>query len=355
MKLFFDARWTRTDYYDGISRYGASLIQALHTAGEDVTMLVFSKDQLKLLPKGVPYQIVNHPFSPRELFIARTLNRLGADVVFSPLQWMGSWGRHYKLILTLQDITYYQFPKPPTFLPLPVQIIWRLFHMAYWPQRLLLNTADAVATVSKTSRDYITNYHLTREPATVIYNAPQPGNKPAVHQNTTKDIVYIGSFMPYKNAELLIRGMEYLPHDFTLHLVSKISDSRLSELSDLIPDGANVIFHGGLDETSYQNLLVNAFALATASRAEGFGLPIVEAAIMGIPTVLSDLPIFHEVGGKGSLYFDPDNPQDFADQITKLSDQETRATLIQAGHTHVTRFSWDKSAQVLADLAKSLI
>jgi glycosyltransferase involved in cell wall biosynthesis len=158
MKLFFDARYTRTDYYDGISRYGASLIQALHEAGEAVTMLISSKEQLNLLPKNVPYVIINTPFSPKELFIARKLHVLGADVVFSPLQWMGSWGRKYKLILTLQDITYYQFPKPPTFLPLPIRIIWRLFHVAYWPQKLLLRTADAIATVSKTSRDYITEY-----------------------------------------------------------------------------------------------------------------------------------------------------------------------------------------------------
>jgi glycosyltransferase involved in cell wall biosynthesis len=354
MKLFFDARYTRTDYYDGISRYSASLIEALYTNGEDVTMLICDKAQLILLPKKIPYIVINSPLSARELFVARTLNKLGADVVFSPMQWMGSIGRKYKLILTLQDITYYQFPKPPTFLPLAVRIIWRLFHLVYWPQRLLLTSADAVATVSKTSRDYITTYGLTKIPPTVIYNAPQPQtNTPDTVPS--KDIVYIGSFMPYKNAEVLIEAMAYIPKEFTLHLVSKITSSRKAELQQLVSNHAKVIFHNGLSESAYQKLLSGAFALASGSKAEGFGLPIVEAAALGIPALLSDLPIFHEVAGDGALYFDPDNPQSFATSLVSMNSDKKRIDLSVAASAYVTRFAWTKSAEVLADLARSLL
>ncbi len=355
MKLYFDARYTRTDYYDGISRYGASLIEGLHENGVDVTMLIYDKAQLKLLPADVPYEIVNSPFSARELFIARRLNALGADVVFSPMQWIGSWGRRYKLILTLQDITYYQFPKPPTFLPLAIRIIWRLFHLAYWPQRLLLRTADAVATVSKTSRDYITEFGLTKTPATVIYNAPQPHTKKPSNAEPNRDIIYMGSFMPYKNAEVLIEGMAYAPSGFTLHLISRITPERKAELEALIPEGASVVFHNGLSEDDYQALLLNAYALASGSKAEGFGLPIVEAATLRIPALLSDIPIFHEVAGEGALYFDPDEPQDFARQLDALTRNDTRQKVALAAEKHVTRFAWTKSAKVLADLAESLL
>ena len=354
MKLFFDARYTRTDYYDGISRYGASLIQALHESGQSVTMIISSPDQLRLLPKQVPYVMLHTPFSPKEQFVARTLNKLGADVVFSPLQWMGSWGRRYKLIFTLQDITYYQFPKPPTFLPLAVRIIWRLFHLAYWPQKWLLSAADAVATVSKTSRDYILQYGLTKVPATVIYNAPQPQ---AVKRQTRlkKDLVYVGSFMPYKNVEVLIEGMQFAPLGFTLHLVSKISDQRKAELQALVPDDAAVVFHNGLSEADYQALLAGAFAVVTGSKAEGFGLPIVEAATLGIPALLSNIPIFHEVAGSGALYFDPDDPQSFASKLHDLNQPHARKKISAAASAHVHRFTWQKSAKVLENLATSLL
>ena len=40
-----------------------------------------------------------------------------------------------------------------------------------------------------------------------------------------------------------------------------------------------------------------------ASLAEGFGLPIVEAGRMGVPLVLSDIPVFREIAGKEASYF----------------------------------------------------
>lgn len=354
MKLFFDARWTRLDYYDGLSRYTEGLVRALHENGDDVTMIVYSEEQRHLLPKNVPYVILNHPFSFKELFVARKLNKLGADVVFSPLQVMGWFGRKYKLILTLQDITYYQFPKPPTFLPLPVRIIWRLFHLAYWPQRFLLNRADAVATVSKTSRRYIKERRLTDQPITVVYNAPQPTVRPK-KTKVTRNIVYTGSFMPYKNSEVLIRGMEYLPDTYTLHLVSKIDPQRSAQLEKLVPAGAKVVFHDGLDEKEYQKLISTAFCMASGSKTEGFGLPIVEAQAIGVPVIVSDLAIFHEVAGKGGLYFDPDDPRGFAESVQRLDDQKIRQQLVKASLKQSSKFSWTSSAKTITKLAHLLV
>jgi alpha-1,2-rhamnosyltransferase len=40
------------------------------------------------------------------------------------------------------------------------------------------------------------------------------------------------------------------------------------------------------------------------SVAEGFGLPLVEAALRGVPVIASDIAVFREVGGDGPRYFD---------------------------------------------------
>jgi glycosyltransferase involved in cell wall biosynthesis len=348
MNIFFDARWTRVDTIDGPSRYGASLATALHKL-YPITLIIFDKRQLRLFPEGIPYILVNHPFSPRELLIARTLNRQGADVVFSPLQVMGFWGRRYKLIFTLQDMIYYHHPQAPTFLPLPVRILWRLFHMAYWPQRLLLNRADRVVTVSHTSKKYIEEARLTRRPVEVVYNAPlKLENPPKTPKNPTRDIVYMGSFMPYKNAELLIAGMKDLP-EYTLHLLSKISPERKKELKKLIPKGAKVKFWNGISDEDYEKLLVNAWVLATASRDEGFGLPIIEAMNLGVPVVCSNIEIFHEVGGDAALYFSPDSPKEFVKCVRQLEDAKIRQASIRKGKTQATRFDWNVSARTLLE------
>ena len=106
--------------------------------------------------------------------MARKINPLGADVVVCPMQTMGSWGRKYGLVLTLHDLIYYEHPAPPGFLPAPVRVLWRLYHKAFWPQRLLLNRADIVATISSTTEALMAKYRLTSRPVRIISNAPQP-------------------------------------------------------------------------------------------------------------------------------------------------------------------------------------
>jgi glycosyltransferase involved in cell wall biosynthesis len=355
MKIFVDARWVRTDYHDGISRYTAGVVSGFKANKIPITLLIHDERQLKLLPSDLPYEKVNYPISPKELFLGRKLNQLGADIVYSPLQIMGSFGRRYKLILTLQDIIYYRHPQPPTNLPLYVRIAWRLFHMAHWPQRLILNAADYIGTVSHYSKKYISQMHLTDREIVVVYNASSLDlSKAKRHGKPTKNIVYMGSFMPYKNVEVLIKGMAYLPKTYTLHLLSKISPERKSELESMVEPGVEVVFHNGASDDEYIELITNADCVATGSKEEGFGLPIVESQSVGTPVVISDMEIFHEVAGDGALFFDSDSPQDFAHQVSKLADPKTRSQLIEKGHKQAEQFAWSKSAAELYEVMKKL-
>lgn len=358
MRLFFDSRFTRTDRHDGISRYGAELLRALLdlTRGTDVEVTAIINDpaQLAMLPQ-TRYVLLNDPISPAEPFIARRLNDLGADVVFSTMQVMGSTGRHYKLILTLHDLIYYDHPTPPRDLPGVVRGAWRLYHKAYWPQRVLLNRADAVATVSRTTAELIAEHRLTRKPVQVIGNAATP--PAALPQrapgDTAKSLVYMGAFMPYKNVETIARAMPLLP-GWTLHLTSKISPVREAELARLAGPAAHIEFHHGVSDEEYHRLLDSATALVSASRAEGFGLPVVEALSRGLPVLLSELPIFREIAGPAGVYFDPDSPRSLAAGARRLADAETWLRLSKLAPRQAATFSWDESARRLLDLAREL-
>ena len=55
--------------------------------------------------------------------------------------------------------------------------------------------------------------------------------------------------------------------------------------------------------------------LVLASAAEGFGLPIVEAAHHGLPLMLRDLAVFREVAGHHAAYFRGDRPEELADAL----------------------------------------
>lgn len=356
MNIFYDARWTRMDFHDGISRYGAGIMQGFKDNDIPITILIKDVRQLKMLPSDLPYLLVNDPLSPRELFIAKKLNKLGADAVISPFQIIGTWGRKYKLIVTLHDTIYYLHPQAPTNMAFMQRVAWRLFHMAKWPQRMLLNNADKVATVSNYSKKNISKLKLTDREIVVIYNAPSlDASKIHKDDKKTKDIIYMGSFMPYKNVEVLIKGMAHLPPDFTLRLMSKIADNRKEELKKLIKPNVNVVFHNGVSDDEYLNLLKNAHCLAFGSKEEGFGLPIVESQMIGTPVVCSDMEIFHEVAGDGALFFDYDNPKEFADQVLKLNDPNFLSELTEKGHRQANKFTWKQSAQKLYEICQQLI
>ena len=344
------------DFHDGISRYGAGIVQGFKDNNIPITLLIKDKRQLKMLPSDMPYLLVNDPLSFKELFLAKKLNKLGAEMVITPFQIIGTWGRKYKLIVTLHDTIYYLHPKPPENVTGLARVIWRLFHLVKWPQRFLLNNADKVATVSNYSKANIGQLNLTKREIVVIYNAPSLDPSQAHRSNElTKNIVYMGAFMPYKNVEVLIKGMAYLPHDFTLHLLSKCLDGRRAELSKLIESGVKVDFHNGVSDEEYIKLLQGAYCLASASKEEGFGLPIIEAQMIGTPVVCSDMTIFHEVAADGALFFDYNSPQQFADQVKKLDNPEFVSNLVEKGKRQAEKFSWKKSAMTLYEVCEKLV
>lgn len=347
MKLLFDARYTRTDYHDGISRYSAELGSALAKITDYVTFLICDEGQKKWFPEDAKFIKIHPGTSIKEPWTARILNKYNPDVVYSPMQTIGTRGRNYISVLTPQDMIYYRHPKAPGFLPLPVRAGWWLYHQVYWPQRLLLKGADIVTTVSHTSAQDLREAKMTTLPIHVVYNAPQKfSTYPVIHEEIIKNIVYMGSFMPYKNTETLIKGMQWLPGR-TLHLLSRISPKRKKELEQLIPNGAEVIFHNGVSDDEYEQLLANNAVLATASLDEGYGIPVAEAMAMGVPAVVSDITVFHEVGGDGALYFDPQKPLAFADSVKQLDDVRLRKQQIARAKEYIEKFSWDESAKVL--------
>lgn len=349
MKVVFDARYIRTDFHDGISRYSTELGKAL-VDRLPVTFLIYDEKQKAFLPDEADTILFHAPTSWREPFSSLLLNEYEPDIVISPMQTFGSLGRKFKLILTVHDLIYYRHHTPPRNLPLLIRMGWRLYHMSYWPQRLALNSADIVMTVSDTSRYDIQSVRLTDRPVFVAPNAPQQLaellDTPPVHKTRPTELIYMGSSMPYKNISTLLRGMADLP-GYTLHLLSRMPKRQRAALEKIIPKNASVIFHNGVSDKEYAELLAKDALLVTASLDEGYGLPLAEAQALGTPAVVSDIPIFHEVAGDGALYFAPTDHQAFAACVKKASDPTTYQQLSKKSIAHSKTFTWEKSAIAL--------
>ncbi|MDE2364135.1 MAG: glycosyltransferase family 4 protein [Hyphomicrobiales bacterium] len=80
-------------------------------------------------------------------------------------------------------------------------------------------------------------------------------------------------------------------------------------------------------------------AVLAPSYAEGFGLPLAEAAWKDKPVICSDIPVFREIGGDGALYFRVNDPDAMAKVVSAFLAGEAKAD-----PTRVVRPTWREAA-----------
>jgi len=113
-----------------------------------------------------------------------------------------------------------------------------------------------------------------------------------------------------KNLSLLIRSFdrlyktERIDHTMKLIIVG-IEGPETPLLKRQISDLGlqhSIVLLSGLSEPELQWCYGRCAALVVPSQMEGFGLPVVEALLVGCPVVCSDIPPFREVGGEHCSY-----------------------------------------------------
>lgn len=79
-----------------------------------------------------------------------------------------------------------------------------------------------------------------------------------------------------------------------------------------------------------------SLALLSPSQGEGYGLPVVEASLLGLPVILSDIPVYRELANDGGFFFPLGDHTAFhhqIDAVRALSPEERtrRAAQVQLG------------------------
>lgn len=235
-----------------------------------------------------------------------------------------------------------------------------------WSRRMALKffvrgtvrSAARTIAVSEASRSQIVaDIPAARDRVTVVHEAGRelpknwhPDHSVVGHYSlTTPYLVAFGSPSPSKNLPRLLNAFARIapevPH--SLVLVGRLAES--SAIADQVQalglDG-RVCVTGYVPEHHVMSLIGLADAFCFPSLYEGFGLPVLDAQLGGIPVACSNAASLPEVAGEGALFLNPTSIKSIADALRDvLTNQTLRTKLVEAGKTNAARFSWKEAAQ----------
>lgn len=264
------------------------------------------------------------------------------------------------VVVTVHDLIPLKFPQQ---FPAGKRGKWRWF----W-QRLALKRVAAVITDSQISRQDISRYVGIREDKLqVIYLAADPMFEPLKnrrllkrlrdrYQLPVKFILYVGDLNWNKNVVFLTQVCLKLKYPLvavgkqaitTEYDLEHPENQELVTFQQLARKHPKKIIRLGFVPTED---LVGIYNLATCcaqpSRAEGFGLPVLEAMASGCPVVTSKATSLAEIAGTAAFLVDPAKQQELVKALRTVWQRAgVRRRLTALGLKQAAKFSWEKTAR----------
>jgi len=241
------------------------------------------------------------------------------------------------------------------------------FHANSMEQDMLTN--DLTFCVSDATKSDVLAYFPALAPETVqtmpLAASIDPSAEFGAAATVERYILVLGTIEPRKNASLVLRYLATHP-DFSkrcrIVFLGRFGwgntvEQLLEEfrLTDQYAAG-RIIFPGFVTEHAKHALIRHARLLVYPSLFEGFGLPLLEAAALGVPSVTTRSSSLPEVGGPHAYYFDPFTPGDFGRVLMQaLVDLEVDGDAVRRRCKEWARqFSWAKTYGIMKQRIQGL-
>jgi glycosyltransferase involved in cell wall biosynthesis len=220
-----------------------------------------------------------------------------------------------------------------------------------------------IITVSEFSKAGIAKTYQV-DPSKILVT-PIPPSRPVIHDATVcaetlktlgihkKFIVTVGTIEPRKNIIKLLSAYTQLPQEirdqYALVIAGRVGwdcEAEVAEMAKVARKGYDVHHLGYVSEKDREILYQSASLFVSASHYEGFGMPILEAMNYGTPCAVSDIAVFHEVGGNAAIYFDQEKPSVIASHLESLlSNQALLDEYGERAKKQVALFKWPDIAR----------
>jgi glycosyltransferase involved in cell wall biosynthesis len=173
-------------------------------------------------------------------------------------------------------------------------------------------------------------------------------------------LVTLATMEPRKGLDVLVRALAQPgAPDLPLLVVGQQGWGHVDPVgmaADLGLPAGRVRVLGRLPDAALVPVLAGATVLVVPSRAEGFGLPVLEGMALGVPVVTSDDPALVEVGGDAAAAVPVGDPAALAAVLGEVvADPARRAAMAEAGRGRAATQTWDAAASRLVDVYAGLL
>lgn len=311
MKLLVDAR-TFGDKPSGIGIYtynflkeivkhndiNVELVSDISNSDEIKNLTQYENVTLHLMGKRVQktFAVIGYV-----RYIQTVIDKVKPDVFWEPnnlfpIKLVNPYG---KIVVTIHDMF-------PLYMPENYGKIYP-HYFRYGIQNTLKYTDGIIYNSEETKR--ITEKYFPRAEkkiSDVLYiPIEQCVNTPISDENY---MLYIGNLEKRKGTDILLKAFERYRAaggEKRLVLAGKVREEDIKTLIDEISQKTKAVeYKGYISEQEKDALLAKCSCFVFPSRAEGFGIPIVEAMYYKKPIIVSDLSIFREIVGDVVYTFD---------------------------------------------------
>ena len=355
VRVGFDARAAFLDPHRGFGRVTRSLAAAL--------VRLLPGEVVLFVPHGVS---VPEPWYPLAARIVRLRRPRRGAFLFDPWAWryalrrvpvdvlhLPAWTVPPRLpapvVATFYDATPFRFPSPPQ--------AWRRRRA-----RLAITSrarADRVHALSRHAAAELDQFvPRRRAPAEVVHLGVDETFRPGSGAGGLRHLLFVGGGEPHKNLDLLLdalagEGAERLP---PLLVVGAAADAALESTVRRRGLAARVRLAAPCGDGELAEHYRQALATLVPSRNEGFGLPALEAMACGCPVLAADAGALPEVCGGAGRLLPSDDPAAWRAALLALLDHpRERAALAEAGIARAREFTWERSADGLVRLYRTLV
>lgn len=227
-------------------------------------------------------------------------------------------------------------------------------------RKKLFRDADLIICVSAASRtDLLHFYDVAEEKTIVVHNGISPmvrlpnGAAELRAAVSGEFLLHVGARHSYKNFDGLLHVYSMSECRKSHQLLVLGGGPPSAEHRTLIEKlrlGDRVVFvpHASAD------LLAEAYARAALlvypSLYEGFGMPPLEAASLGCPSLIAENPATLEICGNAAFFFVPSVPESFSRMLeTALTHSAERAVRLERAQSLLKRYHWHRCGRDTLD------